>query len=206
MRHANRQFVLSILLLAVLLLFLTPRNALASGVSVFGKGSLSKNYISSDEYTVNVRLSTGLAVEIFSGFRIEARYTNTINEQNKYDIRDGNGFIGTVNNQKKDTKIYSLGIDIEFLSRKSAFQPFLFLGAGYIELKQTGVFTGGDGSVTALADQVRTGVTGNVGLGIRMRVAKALSLEIEAFAYSSELDQASPLVNLYGNVGIRVYF
>lgn len=182
-------------------------NLFASGISLFGLGSISKSYLDRDEYTISLRASGGVAIKIFNGFRLELRYTNITTQQNKLDVITATqGLVGTISNLTKKTNIYSGGLDIEFLGQKSPVQPFLFVGAGYIEVDQTGSFTAaGSGTSESLPSDRNTGITGNVGAGIRISILQSLALELEAFGYSSNLGENNPLINIYGNVGIRIY-
>ena len=51
----------------------------------------------------------------------------------------------------------------------------------------------------------RTGLAGQMGLGVRWRVAKSAAIEIEANAYSIDFYKPGALVDVNGNAGIRFY-
>jgi hypothetical protein len=36
-------------------------------------------------------------------------------------------------------------------------------------------------------------------------LARALAFEVECFGYGTDISKPNPLVNLYGNVGIRIF-
>lgn len=190
---------------AIALLFLLVLARPASAVDVFGKGSVSKNYLSADKNTVSVSLTGGMAFSLFSSVRVEARYTNISTLQNKLDIVT-TSVIGTLSDIKTETAIYSIGLDIDFLGEKSVFQPFIFLGMGYIETNRSYYFTDTASSVSDYyAEPKQTGISANCGLGFRLRLAKRLALELELFAYAVDIDKPNPLPNLYGTAGVRIF-
>ncbi len=196
----------SFLFLIITLCLFNSSPARASGVEVFAKGSVSKNYITHDTFTTNLELSTGFAIALFSQVRLEARYTNNGSLQNRLLISSGtvNAILTDI---KTSTTIYSLGLDIDFLSEKSWFQPFIFVGAGYV-ITSRSYYVQPDASTAAIlqSDPTDKGVSGNLGLGFRIRLAHAIAFEIEAFAYGINIHQPNPLVNLYCTVGVRFFF
>lgn len=189
---------------AVLLLCLSlPASARA--VEIFAKGSVSKNNISEDRYTTSVTATTGMAFTLLPRIRLEARYTNVSSLQNKLEVTTTT-VIGTLNDIKTQTAIYSLGLDIDILGKKSAFQPFIFVGAGYIQTERSYYFTlAGDTDATFQEEPRQTGISGNLGLGFRLALASAFAFEVEVFAYGVDIDKPKPLVNLYGTVGFRLF-
>ncbi len=192
-------------LAGVLLVFLGWSSGSMAAVEVFAKGSVSKNNISADTNTISVSASTGFAFALFSRVRFEARYTNVSSLQNKLDVV-GTSIVGTLNDIKTQTSIYSLGLDIEFLSKKSAFQPFIYVGAGYLSTERSYYFTlsGAPDSVYS-EEPKQTGISGNVGAGFRVHLASSFAFEVEVFGYAVDIDKPKPLVNLYGTVGFRLY-
>ena len=177
----------------------------ASAVEVFAKGSVSKNFISEDKFTTSVSATTGIAVELFGGVRIEGRYTNISALQNKLEVVTSTVTV-TLSDIKTQTAIYSIGLDIDFLGEKSVFQPFVFVGAGYIQTDRSYYFqVSGVDAVEYAKEPKQAGVSGNLGLGFRLRIARALAFEVEAFGYGIDVDKPNPLVNLYGTCGIRIF-
>jgi len=175
------------------------------GIEVFGKGSVSKSYISVDKSTVSVSITGGLAFSLISNVRIEGRYTNISSLQNKLDVVSSS-VIGTLSDIKTQTAIYSVGMDISFFGEKSAFQPFIYLGAGYIETERSYYFSLADGSAsTFFTEPKQTGISANAGAGFRVRLARALAIEVEMFAYGIDIHKPNPLVNLYGTAGLRIF-
>jgi hypothetical protein len=174
-------------------------------LELFARGSVSKNYFNSDSYIVSVSAATGLALTLFQGIRLEGRYTNATSLQNQLAITAGS-VSGSLNDVMTQTAIYSVGIDFDLLGPRSEFQPFLYVGVGYLITERSYYYldTGGSASVY-LKDPVRTGVTGNLGLGFRIRIANAFAFEAEAFAYGVDIHRPNPLINVFGSVGVRIF-
>lgn len=195
----------SMRILIVLIGVLVAGMARGESVEVFAKGSLSRNYISRDSWTISVSATTGLGLALFPGVKIEGRYTNISSLQNTLTLATDTTNV-TLTDMKTQTVIYSVGLDISFLGESSPFQPFLFVGMGYLEtersyyLSETGV-----APAIYVKEPKQLGVTGNLGLGFRIRIAKSLAFEIEAFAYGMNINKPNPLVDLYGTVGIRLF-
>jgi hypothetical protein len=179
--------------------------AVGSGVDVFGKGSVSKSFISSNNSTQEVSLSGGVAIGLLSGVRLEARYTNISALQSELEIVSSS-VIGTLNSIKTETSIVSLGLDIEFLSEKSAFQPFIYVGAGYIQTSRSYYFTqAGSSTSSYYSEPKQSGISANGGIGLRLRLAKNLALELELFAYGVDVQKPNPLINYIGTAGVRIF-
>lgn len=178
--------------------------AFANGMEIFAKGSVSKNFIDRDTYTISVSATAGVAFTLIPRVRLEGRYTNISSLQNKLDIGQP-VVLGTINDMKTQTAIYSLGIDIDILGEKSTFQPFIYLGGGYLVTERSYYFTPVSGTATLYADPRRDGFSGNVGAGFRIRLMRSLAFEVEVFGYAMDVDQPNPLINLFGTVGIRIF-
>jgi hypothetical protein len=173
-----------------------------SAFELFGKGSVSKNYLSSSSSVMSVSMTGGFAFSIISAVRFEARYTNISSLQNQLDILN----IGTLTNIDTETTIYSVGVDINFTGEKSVFQPYIYLGGGYTQTSRTYNFTPIDGSGTQpSSDPNQSGISANVGAGLRLRLASALALEVEVFAYGIDPNFNMALINWYGTAGIRIF-
>jgi len=195
-RHLNRLLLLVCLAVCV--------NAHA-GLEFFGKGSVSKNFIDVDNSTVEVDVSGGAAISLFTGFRLEARYTNVSALQNKLDVISGS-LVGTLSNITTQTEIYSIGIDIDFLGEKSSFQPYIYVGAGYIQSSRSYYYTqAGATTATYFAEPAQNGISANGGAGFRIHLAKSLALEFELFAYGLDVDKPGPLINYFGSAGLRIF-
>lgn len=195
-------FIYRVLCLAVVL---GAWGSVAAAVEVFAKGSVSKNYISQDKFTISVSATTGVGFELFGGVRIEGRYTNISALQNRLDVVTDTVTV-SLTDIKTQTAIYSIGLDIDFLGEKSVFQPFIFIGAGYIQTDRSYYFqVSGVDAVQYAKEPKQAGVSGNLGLGFRLRIARALAFEVEAFGYGIDVDKPNPLVNLYGTCGIRIF-
>jgi outer membrane protein W len=174
----------------------------ANAFELFGKGSVSKNYLSSDSSVMSVSMTGGFAFSLISAIRLEARYTNISSLQNQLDIMN----IGTLTNIDTETTIYSLGIDINFTGEKSSFQPYIYLGGGYTQTSRTYNFSPIDGSgPQPSSDPTQSGISANVGAGLRLRLASALALEVEVFAYGIDPHFTTALINWYGTAGIRIF-
>ena len=189
-----------LLLLAAIVL-----SSQAHAIEFFGKGSVSKNYLAVDNSTMSVSMTGGVALQLFSAIRLEARYTNISSLQDKLDVVAGTQLV-TLSAIKTQTTIYSIGVDISFLSEKSWFQPFIYVGAGYIETERSYYVSLNDGGDTPLITEPKQqGVSANGGIGFRLRIANHLAIEVEAFAYATDIQKKNPLINVYGTAGVRIF-
>jgi hypothetical protein len=177
----------------------------ASVMELFARGSISKNFLTSTSYIISVSGATGIAFTLIPRIRLEGRYTNASSLQNQLSLTSGT-VTGTLNDIMTQTSIYSVGVDFDLMGQRSAFQPFIYLGVGYVETSRSYYFLDASGTASVyLKDPTRTGVSANVGLGFRLRVADAFALEAEAFAYGVDVHKPNPLINVFGSVGIRVF-
>lgn len=189
-------------LLLLCLCGLVPKTSF--GVDLFARGSVSRNSIDSEKWKISVSAIGGLAFRLSEQIRIEGRYTNISSLQNRLDIVSG-GAVGTLTDILTETEIYSLGVDIEILGKRSSFKPFIYLGGGYVITRQSYDYTP-DGSTVAtpFKEAEQKGFSGNVGLGIRWIIAKRLAIELEGFAYGTDFDKPKPLFNIYASAGLRL--
>lgn len=177
----------------------------AQAIDIFGKGSISKSYLSADKNTISISLAGGFALSIFSWVRLEARYTNISTLQNKLDIETPT-ISGTLTDIKTQTGIYSVGLDFDFLGEKYPIQPFIYLGVGYIESDRSYYFTDNtSGQSDYFSDPKQVGISANGGAGFRIKIAKRFALELEIYAYAIDIQKPNPLPNLYGTAGIRFF-
>lgn len=187
----------------VVVLFGIGLTSRAHAIDLFGKGSVSKSYLSSDSSTVSVSLTGGFAVALFPFVRVEARYSNIATLQNKISV-ETSSFSGLLTDINTQTSIYSVGLDFDFLSEKYIIQPFIFIGMGYIETERSYYFTLSGSNVSQyFADPKTTGITANGGAGLRIRFAKSFALELEVFGYAVDLKKPN-LANVYGTAGVRL--
>jgi len=171
----------------------------------FGKGSASKNNISQNSYVLNITGAGGVAISLFPRVRVEGRYTSASSLQNLLEVSSGS-VLGTLYDIKTTTSVYSAGLDITLLNEKSIFQPFIYIGMGYIETERSYFFVlAGAPTSNYLVEPKVTGISGNLGGGFRLRVARTLSIEVEAFAYAMNPHKPNPLINLNGTLGLRLY-
>lgn len=192
-------------LLAFIGLSLPWTPARASSLELFARGSVSKSYISSDSYIVSVSGAAGIALTLIPRVRLEGRYTNASSLQNKMAISSGS-IDGTLNDFMTQTSIYSVGVDFDLLGQQSSFQPYLYLGAGYVQTERSYYYMDSGGTTSVfLKDPAQTGISANVGLGFRLRIANAIAFEAEAFAYGVNVHKPRPLINVFGSVGIRIF-
>jgi hypothetical protein len=172
------------------------------GWEIFGKGSVSKNNLATDSSVISVSMTGGLAINLLPWVRLEGRYSNISSLQNKLNVTNA----GLLTDIKTETTIFSAGLDVEFLSEKSAFQPFVYLGAGYITTTRSYYFTPAGGSSSVYYQEPNeTGISGNGGLGMRLRIAKHIAIELEVFAYGIDIYKPNPLINYQGTAGLRIY-
>jgi hypothetical protein len=183
-----------------------PSAARANGFEVFAKGSVSKNYIANDEWEVSVSGSTGLAIVLIPQIRIEGRYANISSLQNKL-VAAASSTALTITDMKTTTSVYSVGIDLDILGDRHAFQPFLYVGAGYLDTERSYyVQASSDPSTVAFIQEPHNrGISGNLGAGFRIAIARTIAFEVEAFAYALDLKDPNPLINWTGTVGVRLF-
>ncbi len=202
MQQRTHQTLLTLCIVAISLISSMSH---AHNLEIFAKASASKNYTDQDRYTVSVAGATGLAILIIPQVRIEGRYTVVSSLQNHLDVGSPS-VIATLNDIKTETNIYSVGLDIDILSEKYTVQPFVFLGAGYIESNRSYYVTPvGSSSASLVTEPMTRGISANVGAGIRIRIAKTIAFEVEAYGYGLDPQKPNPLINLYGNAGIRLF-
>ena len=195
----------TIITLCVALALFFPSFCQAHLLEVFAKASASKNYTDEDRFTVSVSGGTGLALLLIPQVRIEGRYTVVSSLQNHLDVGSPS-IIATLNDIKTETNIYSVGLDIDILSDKYPIQPFVFLGAGYIVSERSYFLTpAGSPSATLISEPKTMGISANAGAGIRIRIAKSIAFEVEAYGYGLDPHRPNPLINIYGNAGIRIF-
>ena len=136
--------------------------------------------------------------------RLEARYSDTTALQNKMDVVNGS-VLGTLTDINTQTRIVSVGLDIDLLGERSPFQPYIYAGVGYLETERSYSFTLSGSSTTNFhREPVKTGLSVNGGVGIRLRLAKQIALETEVFGYVTDIYDPRPLINLYGTAGVRI--
>ncbi len=169
------------------------------GFEIFAKGSYSKNNISADIISQSVTGTTGLAIGLGSSVRLEARMSLIEGYQNRMELTNVNGEPWYATSIHTQSLNYTLGVDIDFLSDKSAFRPFIFIGAGYVENKRTYSFDAHD------YEEKRFGVSGNGGLGFRVMLAKSIAFETEGLAVATGIDKPGPLIDYYLTFGIRLF-
>lgn len=187
------------------MLLLVSGLARGEAVEVFAKGSLSRNYISRDSWTISVSATTGLGIQLFPGVKVEGRYSNISSLQNTLLVPLSSTSSVTLTDFKTQTVIYSVGLDISPFGESYPFQPFIFVGAGYIETERSYYLSQAGTAAEYQKEPKQSGVTGNLGLGFRVRLARSLAFEAEAFAYGMNINKPSPLVDLYSTVGIRLF-
>ena len=176
----------------------------AHAIDLFGKGSVSKSYLTPDSSTISVSLTGGFAFSLLPFVRVEARYSNIASLQNKISVETPT-ISGTITEFNTQTTIYSLGLDFDFLSDKYLIQPFIYVGMGYIETERSYYFTAsGTSTAQYYADPKTTGITANGGAGLRIRLGKRFALELEVFGYAVDMKKPN-LANVYGTAGVRLF-
>lgn len=181
------------------LLWMAPSWA---GLELFGKAAYSKSNISDVKYTQNISGAAGLAITLIPQLRLEGRYT----VQNQYQNRLELNSLYTLTNFKTQTTIYSAGLDISLFDARSTFQPFIYLGGGYVEVTRAYDITDLTQGVTEHdTEPMRTGIAGQVGLGFRWKVGRSAALEIEAFGYMIDPHKPGALLDIYGTAGLRFF-
>lgn len=187
-------------ILSVLFLGIRPAWA-GPAFEVFGKAAYSRTNLGVDQYTQTLSGATGMAVILIPQIRLEGRYTL----QNQYQNRLSLSASDVLTNFKVQTAIYSIGLDISLAGQRSTFVPFVFFGAGYAESVRTWDYTNTLLGQTTPGTDRRTGLAGQMGLGVRWRIAKSAAIDIEANAYSIDFYKPGALVDVSGNAGIRLY-
>lgn len=169
------------------------------GFEIFGKGSYSKNNISADIISQSVTGTTGLAIGLGSAIRLEARMSLIEGYQNRIELTNSEGEPDIATSIHTQALNYTLGVDIDFFGDKSAFRPFIFLGAGYVENKRTYSFHAKD------YEDKKFGVSGNGGLGFRVMISHFIAFETEGLAVATGIDKPGPLIDYYLTFGIRFF-
>ena len=188
----------------LLVICLLLPGALHAGVEFFGKGSYSKSYVNTKgDWIQTIMGSGGFAITIFTAIRLEARYANQVSLQNT--LRQDP--IAPLSSVKTEAQTVSVGLSLDLLGEHSPFQPYIYLGPGYIQKIQSYYAPNdiGGTSYSFHQDAPDRGFTGNAGLGFRLRVLKRVALEFEAFAYGMNLT-TTPQIDISGSAGIRIFF
>ncbi len=177
----------------------------AHAFEIFAKGSASKSYLAADSYVVSISGATGLAINLLPRVRLEGRYTNSSSLQNRMDISSGS-LSGSLYDVINQSSIYSVGVDLDLLGPQAEFQPFIYVGVGYVEIKRSYYFLE-SGAPTSVywQENPRRGVSANGGIGFRLRLAKSFAFEAEAFGYAIDIDKPDPLINMMGSIGVRIF-
>jgi len=200
-----RKFTRFTLVLGLLFSSFWTRPAPATVVELFANGSLSKNYLATDSWVTSLSTGIGMAVVVIPHLRIEGRYTNISSLQNQLNAAVS-GVTVNLSNIKTTTTMYTLGVNIDFLSEKSPFQPYIYLGGGYVDTERSYYASlPGQTDSQYIAESPQRGLSANAGLGIRLRIAQQIALELEAYAYAEDVQTKHPLVNIYGTAGIRIF-
>ncbi len=165
----------------------------ATAFQVFGKGAYSKYYYDETQFEESISGSTGIAISIFKGVRIEGRYTRIQKFENQIDVNL---------NRTTKTVIFSLGMDIDLAGSRSSFQPYVSIGAGVLENAFTYrvVDPGQD-----IVYKSRQRMSGNLGLGFRWAIGRFAAVEIEAMAYTTDIDKPKPIINSHITAGLRLF-
>lgn len=177
----------------------------APALELFAKGSYSKNSISQDNFITSVSGTGGFAFSLIPRVRLEARYTNSSSLQNSLQVGTDT-IVVTLTDVLTQTSIYSAGLDIDILGPRSPFQPFLYIGVGYLETLRSYYFTiPGGPSSGLISEPKQLGVSANGGAGFRVRLADRISFEVEAFVYALNIQKPNPTINVQGTVGLRLF-
>ena len=196
--------IIGLLALATMLL-LYPLSAHAQFLELFAKGSVSKNNTSDSEYQTTVSGSAGIAFTVIPRVRLEARYTNNTSVQNQLVVPVSGGSV-TLNNIMTETSILSAGIDVDLLGDKYWVQPFIYVGAGYVTTSRSYYyFIDPTAQPNFVQEPKRNDLSGSLGAGIRVHIARAVALEFEVFAYGIDFQNPNPLTNAYGTAGLRIF-
>jgi hypothetical protein len=112
----------------------------------------------------------------------------------------------TVQNNKTTTSIYSLGVDISFFGETSSFQPYIYVGVGWVGNERSYYYLEPSSASLVLArDPSQSGISANGGIGLRLRLATSIALEFEVYGYVTDVTTKNPLLNLSGTAGIRIF-
>jgi len=179
--------------------------ARANIVEVFANASYAKNYLASDSWTESVSGTVGLAVVLIPHLRLEGRYTNEESLQNLLVLATPSyGF--ALQNIKTTTAIYSVGLDITFFGDTAAFQPYIYLGGGWVDNERSYYYQEPTTNSMVLAhDPSQAGISANAGIGLRLRIAQSIALELELYGYAENITTSQPLLNINGTAGIRIF-
>ena len=185
-----------------LLLLITACFSLsASAFELFGKGAYSKYFYDESTFEESISGNTGIAFSLFSGVRLEGRYTYIQKLENRIDVNI-NGVAATLSNRTTKMVIYSVNLDIELAGSRSAFKPFISLGVGALENRSS--FRVIDPIVQDFPEIRRQRLAGDLGFGFRWQLGRYMFLEFEGMAYATDIDQPKPIINSHLTAGLRI--
>lgn len=200
-----RRHRINLLQVLIFSLVMGPFAHAAGGFEVFGKGAISRNHISKTNYTTALSITGGVALKIFSRVRVELRYRNRTSIQKSVDIIVNSTEV-TLSDFKSESNSYTVGLDIDLLGKKSNFQPFIFLGGGYI-ISDRSYWVTQEGQIPEFfQEKKKYAISANVGVGFRLYIVNAIAFEVEAFGSAFDIDQPELIVDWYGTVGLRFFF
>jgi hypothetical protein len=187
--------------LFLFLIFATSSHA----IQVFAKASGSKNNLAVDQYVLNLSGTTGFSFQLLPQIGLEFRYTYASSLQNYLQVSTVSA-VGVLTDIYTENNLFSLGLDIDLVGGNAPFQPYIYLGVGYIISRRQSYFTpNGSSTVYIMPDPKKSSITGNAGLGFRIRIGKNMAIELEAVGYATNLGQPSILIDLFGTAGIRIF-
>lgn len=176
----------------------------ASAVELFVKGTASKSFLSSDEFVASASGAAGLAINLLPRVRLEGRYTFVTSQRNKMDLTIDSTNL-TLSNITTQTNVYSLALEVDVLSDRSAFQPYVALGAGYLSKDRSySIAQTGSSTSQSVTEPRWLGISANAGLGFKIRLARQVALEFEVFGYGIDVYKPNAQVDWDAKTGLRL--
>ncbi len=180
--------------------------AFGLGFEVFGKGSFAKSTLEPGVYNIQLSGTAGFAISLDTQLRLEFRYTEIGSYQNSLTV-NGSTTTGALSNWSMNTSMYSFGMHIDFFGPQAVLEPYIYLGAGYVNETQTyGFVPTGSTSMYQTTVPTESGVSANVGAGFQLRVMHFFALECELYSYAVGVTEPNPILNYLATVGGRIFF
>lgn len=174
---------------------------MAQSAEISAKGALSRSNIDRTQHESSFSGSGGIAFVLFPQLKLEARYIFRYSERN-LQIYTADTYLSDVRTSKN---IYSVGLSLDILSEKHAVQPYIYVGGGYVTSNSTFLATIQGVTASEATTTTEADPSANGGLGFRVRLARSVGFEVEAYAYATEFNKPEPLIDWFGSVGFRFY-
>lgn len=179
----------TLILLSVCVLWISPAQAL---LELGATANYRKSVIDDNNYQESVSYTGSISYYFWEMSALELSYTSGASQ-----------VVITPSQSEPRTTIttsfYLAGADLvfTFAGRESAFQPYLKLGAAYIEKEIIREIEGG--ATTSIGNP--KGTVPSAGLGFKIRLNKTFSIKAGVDAWTSPLSEEDVTIDYAGRVG-----